>query len=551
MKCRYCGAVLENGAKFCTECGERVVKMSETQFNSETYKIIRQKKGGGKYAKRSGLSQITKTLLIILFLCALVCGIHIHQQKKYEYQRAMDYIEKGCYIGAYPILDKLSAFKDAAEQKQNIESRYYAQLIQSGEAGETVFWGSYEQDNNNRNGKEKIEWVILEKTENELLLMSKYALDYQPFHTKAEAVTWKESTLRQWLNGEFIRNAFTLDEQYAILADDVKAEQNNEGVFSMDPYTSYIGLDPGEDSREKVFLLSVNNCAKLFPEAMTGSSKGLVCKETKYAAAKMGRKSNGNVSWWLRSRGAREDYAAYVGDNGYVWAYGGDVNAAYCAVRPVVRISTDRLVDRALLFADPVSQKGAKNPESAIKLLFMAGAVGDSDLVSTINGVDIEKTLQKLAAAVPDYFVAEEEDCWKEGYRDYSDRLAREELNMGLHDWWEESGRTVSSFQEARSLMTELRKRMSAYGYGRYGRIRHWEIISAEYFSQEDIYEFITQKGVFSDDALSVPNFQIEDITDGFEVTISYTNDNGSYNTALRCVKAADGWFVLDEYDWM
>ena len=42
---------------------------------------------------------------------------------------------------------------------------------------ETIFFGKYEQDNNLENGKEPIEWIILETQDGKSLLISKYGLE--------------------------------------------------------------------------------------------------------------------------------------------------------------------------------------------------------------------------------------------------------------------------------------------------------------------------------------------------------------------------------------
>ena len=42
---------------------------------------------------------------------------------------------------------------------------------------ESIKFGKYEQDNSLDNGKEDIEWIVLEKNENKFLLISKYILD--------------------------------------------------------------------------------------------------------------------------------------------------------------------------------------------------------------------------------------------------------------------------------------------------------------------------------------------------------------------------------------
>ena len=43
--------------------------------------------------------------------------------------------------------------------------------------GADYAFGSYEQDNDVSNGKESINWIVLEKSGNKLMLITEYALD--------------------------------------------------------------------------------------------------------------------------------------------------------------------------------------------------------------------------------------------------------------------------------------------------------------------------------------------------------------------------------------
>ena len=47
-------------------------------------------------------------------------------------------------------------------------------LIKNIKVGDTYKFGSYEQDNKTSNGKEEIEWIVLDKDGISLLLISKY-----------------------------------------------------------------------------------------------------------------------------------------------------------------------------------------------------------------------------------------------------------------------------------------------------------------------------------------------------------------------------------------
>ena len=90
--------------------------------------------------------------------------------------------------------------------------------------GDTVNFGWYEQDNNTGNGKEEIEWLVLDKEGKDILLMSYYALDCQQYNTINEDVTWETCSLRKWLNNDFLNTAFDTDQQSMIKDSLVKAD---------------------------------------------------------------------------------------------------------------------------------------------------------------------------------------------------------------------------------------------------------------------------------------------------------------------------------------
>lgn len=94
------------------------------------------------------------------------------------------------------------------------------------QVGDTVRFGSYEQDNDLNNGAEAIEWLVLDKQDGKLLLLSKDALDAKPYNEEDEDVTWETCTLRSWLNDTFYTTAFRQEEQGSIATTKVKNEDN-------------------------------------------------------------------------------------------------------------------------------------------------------------------------------------------------------------------------------------------------------------------------------------------------------------------------------------
>ena len=55
----------------------------------------------------------------------------------------------------------------------------WADIVTNNSVGDTITFGTYEQDNNTSNGKEAIEWTVLDKNGMSVLLISKQALDCQ------------------------------------------------------------------------------------------------------------------------------------------------------------------------------------------------------------------------------------------------------------------------------------------------------------------------------------------------------------------------------------
>ncbi len=204
--------------------------------------------------------------------------------------------------------------------------------------GDIIKFGSYEQDYP-INGKDPIEWVVLDKKKDGLFVMSKYALDCLPYNTEYVNTTWAECTLREWLNKKFYNAAFNSVEKKMIRSAAVKNEDN--------PYWETEG---GKDTKDKVFLLSLSDIVNTKYDF---DSDGYVedinrrCAPTDYAVAQGAYQHNyfctaddiESCVWWLRSPGDDGDGAVGVLSNGYVRGYGYDVDIDRAAVRPTLFIN--------------------------------------------------------------------------------------------------------------------------------------------------------------------------------------------------------------------
>lgn len=198
--------------------------------------------------------------------------------------------------------------------------------------GDTFTFGVYEQDNILSNGKEDIEWLVLEKEDDKIFVISKYALDCVQYNSVEENVTWETCTLRKWLNGKFIDNAFNLKEKALIQETNVSADKSPE-----------YDTNPGNATKDKIFLLSINEVNKYF-----SSDDERMCAATDYAKVQGAYTADNNTVddkgtcwWWLRSPGVRRNYAARILLNGSVDSYGSNIVSDSGGVRPVMWISLE------------------------------------------------------------------------------------------------------------------------------------------------------------------------------------------------------------------
>jgi len=207
---------------------------------------------------------------------------------------------------------------------------------QSTKVGNYVMFGKYEQDNVKDNGKEDIEWLVLTVDGDKALLISKYALDAKAYHESDVAITWKDCTLRTWLNNNFYKTAFTKEEKNAIQATTLKNKDNPK-----------FGTEGGEDTEDKIFVLSLDEAYEYFGEDTYdqfygGVNRMRVAAPTEYAKARgawvasYGEWYDGNCYYWLRTPGEEGNRVADVYPFGFVYGLGGNVARARHAVRPAI-----------------------------------------------------------------------------------------------------------------------------------------------------------------------------------------------------------------------
>ena len=187
---------------------------------------------------------------------------------------------------------------------------------------ESLQFGQYQQMSVGE--KTPIEWVVLKKENNRVMLISKYALDCRQYSTSYTSATWETCSLRKWLNTTFLEDAFSKEEQKMIQTMIIRANKNPN-----------YSTDPGNDTTDKVFLLSIQEVDRYF-----SSSANRQCKPTAYAKKQGCHVDSimGTCWWWLRTPGRSFSEAAVVGNFGMVDAAGFCVDRGLEAVRPAIWI---------------------------------------------------------------------------------------------------------------------------------------------------------------------------------------------------------------------
>ena len=195
-------------------------------------------------------------------------------------------------------------------------------------------WHMNTDAQDSEDGKEPIEWLVLENDGKNVLLLSRYVLTETNFNLRymdASGKVWAKSTLREYLNGEFLKTVFTKEEQKVIRTNQTK---NPPG-----PATA----TKGGSSKEKVFVLSYEELEKYLP---TQESRVAECTEF----SQLLMRNNGYdveiathpESWWLRTPGMNVAMALLVKKDGSV-ELKGEQSVMPRGVRPAILVDAKKL----------------------------------------------------------------------------------------------------------------------------------------------------------------------------------------------------------------
>lgn len=210
-------------------------------------------------------------------------------ENEIQYRIAIQYYNAGLLAEASEAFMPIMRYKDVQKLVEGdpllTKQMQTMKLSQLMSVGSYVCFGHYQQDEDEES-TDDVEWIILDTRKDKCLMITKNGIEVKPFNNTLDTVTWESSSLRAWLNDDFLNTAFNKDEQKDILITKVSNDPN-QGNKNWN-------LKPEPDTDDKVFLLSYTEAMKYFT-----SKEDRVCRPTEFLRAK----GFSSGQWWLRSQG--------------------------------------------------------------------------------------------------------------------------------------------------------------------------------------------------------------------------------------------------------
>lgn len=353
MFCPNCGGEINDGALFCSNCGysrNGSIKKSARNQNGSVFDSIL------RFIRRVII------LCIILIVVGLALGItyiikfdgDVDDIKNFNYKKIISNVKAG-------FTDKTLVESDLSSEKVEETETSYAitetetQQVQADiriilnnqinavndisfynndssiDMMNAVTFGSYAKSEIAGANFEPLEWIVLEKQNGKALLLSKYIIDCMPYEKNAYEIVWENSSLRNWLNNDFLNAAFTAEEKNLIL----QTNCYNQG-------STVQSIGGGNNTLDYLFCPSVDEMRKYFGEGERESyGFKLGIKAASYGTKFANKRGNGieASSYWLRTPGQNYHHAMYVRNDGKLNLSGMEINTQYGFVRPMLWVS--------------------------------------------------------------------------------------------------------------------------------------------------------------------------------------------------------------------
>lgn len=350
---------MPDGAVFCSECGQILQQQETTQNASEfywnDYKINADKVESERKALEAQLTEKRNKKRIIIsvvavgvvaFIVLYICAFKVAPAQSYN--KAQKLFDDRQYSEAAQMFTELEDYGDSAamvdlcQYNQAIEkyensqyqaalslfyplidykdSRYYAgqcelQLLYASQINDTITLGNYQST--------PIEWTVVSKNESNALLVSSYYIDMKIANESDKGENsqyncWSKSTLRKWLNGEFVSSSFSPEVAALLLTNTIITNE-----YDIQNYDGWHETEITVITEDKVYIPSVADVEtyELKPVSILGTNEDAL------------------VTGWLRDRGHGIAFQVSLktdGSYGSAWHFSNSYG-----IRPIIRISLD------------------------------------------------------------------------------------------------------------------------------------------------------------------------------------------------------------------
>lgn len=229
------------------------IREIESVYNSEIWTKL-------KKARQKNIFKAVLAVVIVALVITTIFGI----VPFINYRKAVNFESAGRIEDAYINYNKALTIPGSRKHAKELSYEMQSSALENAKVGSVVKFGTYYLTVDLFSGKGEIEWVVLKKEDNKLLLLSLYAIDRMQFDSSTDDALWPDSSLRKTLNTDFIDDAFS--EQQSQLIVDTTLVTNNV------------------TTQDKVFLLSESEYQQYNEEG-----KIPALQHTEYAKARDGQ----------------------------------------------------------------------------------------------------------------------------------------------------------------------------------------------------------------------------------------------------------------------
>lgn len=182
---------------------ERALEAFENAGDQASEELVTEAQYGYSAALISA-EQYPEALVYLERLSGYRDSDELYRQAQYGY--AIKLRGSGYYDDAIEILTGLDGWSDSAQQlAETIDMKR-----RDVQPGDIVTLGSWTQG---KSGEiQPIEWIVMKREGNRALVTTRYLMDFMQYG----ALYWKDSSVREWLNGAFYNGAFTEAEKQAV-----------------------------------------------------------------------------------------------------------------------------------------------------------------------------------------------------------------------------------------------------------------------------------------------------------------------------------------------